>query len=152
MANILVPVDFSDASGKLLSEAEDTARLRSASLLLLHVIEPVAETPVAGTDPALSPMMGLPDFDAEQRIAAERLGKIAGEIAARGIDCTAEVKFGLPAEEILGAAAQSGAELVVMGSHGHGAVYHLFTGSVVTGVLRRVDCPVLVVPLRQKHT
>ena len=37
-----------------------------------------------------------------------------------------------------------------MGSHGHGAVYHLFTGSVVTGVLKHTGCPVLVVPLRDK--
>ena len=49
-------------------------------------------------------------------------------------------------------ARETGADLVIMGSHGHGALYHLFTGSVVTGVLRRIDCPVLVVPLRQKKS
>ncbi|MEY3479559.1 MAG: hypothetical protein RIQ71_334, partial [Verrucomicrobiota bacterium] len=90
------------------------------------------------------------DLDAEKRIESERLAKLSAEIAARGISCTSEVRFGLPADEILSAAKETGAALIVMGSHGHGALYHLFTGSVVTGVLRRVECPVLVIPLRQK--
>jgi nucleotide-binding universal stress UspA family protein len=33
-----------------------------------------------------------------------------------------------------------------MGSHGHGALYHLFVGSVTTAVLKEAPCPVLVVP------
>ncbi|MFM8885725.1 MAG: universal stress protein, partial [Chthoniobacterales bacterium] len=88
--------------------------------------------------------------DAEERIESERLRKLAAEISARGLASTSAVKFGLPADEIISSAKDLGAGLVVMGSHGHGALYHLFTGSVVTGVLRRIDCPVLVVPLRQK--
>lgn len=150
MAHILVPVDFSDASGKLLSVAEETARARGDSLHLLHVIEPVAETVALEVDPAMAQLQFAQDFDAEKRIESERLAKLSAEIAARGVACRSEVRFGLPADEILSAAKESGAMLVVMGSHGHGALYHLFTGSVVTGVLRRVECPVLVVPLRSE--
>ena len=71
-------------------------------------------------------------------------------LPARGVDCESHVRFGLPADEIIAAAAELGAERLVMGSHGHGAIYHLFTGSVVTGVLKRSGCPVLVVPLRDQ--
>jgi nucleotide-binding universal stress UspA family protein len=150
MGNILVPVDFSDTSGKLLSVAEETARVRGGSLMLLHVLEPVAAAPGLETDPAIAQLQFSPDFDAEKRIESERLAKMAGDIAARGIACASAVRFGLPADEILAAAKEAGASLVIMGSHGHGALYHLFTGSAVTGVLHRVECPVLVVPLRQK--
>ena len=150
MGNILVPVDFSDPSGRLLSVAEETARARGGSLLLLHVIEPVAAAPGLETDPAIAQLQFSQDLDAEKRIESERLAKLSAEIAARGISCTSEVRFGLPADEILSAAKETVAALIVMGSHGHGALYHLFTGSVVTGVLRRVECPVLVIPLRQK--
>jgi nucleotide-binding universal stress UspA family protein len=152
MGKILVPVDFSDASGQLLSVAEETARARGASLHLLHVIEPVAETAGLEVDPAMSQLQFAQDFDAEKRIESERLAKLSADITARGTACTSEVRFGLPSDEILSAARESGADLVIMGSHGHGALYHLFTGSVVTGVLRRIDCPVLVVPLRQKKS
>jgi nucleotide-binding universal stress UspA family protein len=152
MTKILVPVDFSDASGKLLSVAEDSARARGASLHLLHVIEPVAETAGLEIDPAMAQLQFAQDFDAEKRIESERLAKMSAEIAARGTACTSEVRFGLPSDEILSAMQETGADLVIMGSHGHGALYHLFTGSVVTGVLRRIDRPVLVVPLRQKKS
>jgi nucleotide-binding universal stress UspA family protein len=80
----------------------------------------------------------------------QRCENIAREIEADGPACETMVRFGLPADEIISAAEEHGAELLVMGSHGHGALYHLFSGSVVTGVLKRMDRPVLVVPLREK--
>jgi nucleotide-binding universal stress UspA family protein len=38
--------------------------------------------------------------------------------------------------------------LIVIGSHGHGALYHLFAGDVASGILKDAKCPVLVVPSR----
>ena len=149
MSTILVPVDFSDRSGRLLAAAEEAARARGASLHLLHVIEPVVATPGIGMDPGMAPLDITPDPGIAERFESEQLGKMAAEISARGIPCTSAVKLGLPVDEILAAVAETGAGLAVLGSHGRGALYHLFTGSVVTGVLRRIDCPVLVVPLRQ---
>lgn len=148
MSTILVPVDFSDRSGRLLAAAEEAARTRGASLHLLHVIEPVASTSGISMDPPL-PIEIMPDPSLGEKLESGQLGKMAAEISARGVPCTSAVKLGLPVDEILATVADIGAGLVVLGSHGRGALYHLFTGSVVTGVLRRIDCPVLVVPLRQ---
>jgi nucleotide-binding universal stress UspA family protein len=148
MKKVLVPVDFSDTQGRLLAAAENEAKIRGASLVLLHVIEPAAEVAGFETDPEMMRLRVGQDLEAEQRIEGERLKELAGEVGARGIGCESLVKFGLPADEILAAAKDHEAGLVVMGSHGHGALYHLFTGSVVTGVLKRIGCPVLVVPLR----
>jgi len=148
MKKVLVPVDFSDTQGRLLSVAEREAQLRGAALVLLHVIEPAAEVAGFETDPEMMRLKIGQDLEAEQRIEGERLKELARAVEGRGTACESEVKFGLPADEIMGAARDHGADLVVMGSHGHGALYHLFTGSVVTGVLKRIGCPVLVVPLR----
>lgn len=148
MSTILVPVDFSDRSGRLLAAAEEAARARGASLHLLHVIEPVVSTSGLGMDPPV-PLEITPEPGMEEKIGSGLLDKMAAEVSARGIPCTSAVKLGLPVDEILAAVADIGVKLVVLGSHGRGALYHLFTGSVVTGVLRRIDCPVLVVPLRQ---
>ncbi|HDY68944.1 MAG TPA: universal stress protein [Candidatus Scalindua sp.] len=41
-------------------------------------------------------------------------------------------------------------DLIVVGSHGHGAVYHLIVGSVSEEVLQRSSCPVLVVPTHDR--
>lgn len=150
MKTVLVPVDFSDTQGRLIAAAEAEAKIRSASLFLLHVIEPAAEVAGFETDPEMMRLRIGQDFETERRIEAERLKELARQVESRGMPCGSAVRFGLPADEILAAAAGVGADLMVMGSHGHGALYHLFTGSVVTGVLKRSPCPVLVIPLRDK--
>jgi nucleotide-binding universal stress UspA family protein len=150
MKKVLVPVDFSDAQGRLIAAAEEEAKTRGASLVLLHVIEPAAEVAGFETDPEMMRLRIGQDLEAEQRIEGERLKELAKQVESRGAKCESAVRFGLPSDEILSAAAEHGADLLVMGSHGHGALYHLFTGSVVTGVLKRTPCPVLVVPLRDK--
>jgi nucleotide-binding universal stress UspA family protein len=149
MKMLLVPVDFSDSSGRLLEIAEAEARLRGAGLVLLHAIEPAAEVAGFETDPEMMRMKIGQDLDNETRIEAARLRELADAATSRGVACQTVVKFGLPADEIIAAAEDHGVELVVMGSHGHGALFHLFTGSVVTGVLKKINRPVLVVPLRQ---
>jgi nucleotide-binding universal stress UspA family protein len=55
---------------------------------------------------------------------------------------------GLPARKILGEADRLEATLIVMGSHGHGALFNLLMGTVCNGVLRKSRCPVVVVPAR----
>lgn len=150
MKKVLVPVDFSDTQGRLVEAAEQEAKLRGASLFLLHVIEPAAEVAGFETEPEIMRLGAGQNLEVEQRLEAARLGELAREVGARGLGCESAVRFGLPADEILAAAAEHGADLLVMGSHGHGALYHLFTGSVVTGVLKRSRCPVLVVPLRNQ--
>ena len=52
-------------------------------------------------------------------------------------------------EKILTSAETHAADLIVMGSHGHGALYELLVGSVTSGVLHGAKCPVLVVPARR---
>ena len=150
MAKVLVPVDFSDNQGLLLAAAEREAGLRGASLLLVHVIEPAAEVVGFETDPEMMRLNVGQNLEAEKRIETQRLAQLADGVRARGLVCESEVRFGLPSDEIISAAEKHGADLVIMGSHGHGALYHLFAGSAVTGVLKRTVCPVLVVPLRSK--
>ena len=150
MKTVIVPVDFSDSQGHLLSVAENEAKIRGLSLSLLHVIEPAAEVAGFETDPEMMRLRIGQDLESEERIEAERLKQLAKEVESRGVACSSMVKFGLPPDEILSAVKEQHADLVVMGSHGHGALFHLFSGSVVTGVLKRVECPVLIVPLRAK--
>lgn len=147
---LLVPVDFSDTQGRLLAVAEAEAKTRGASLVLLHVIEPAAEVAGFETDPEMMRLRIGQDLETEQRIEGERIKELAKAVESRGVKCETSVKFGLPADEIIAAVGECGADFLVMGSHGHGALYHLFTGSVVTGVLKRVSRPVLIVPLREK--
>ena len=53
------------------------------------------------------------------------------------------------AKLILEEAERLEAEVIIMGSHGHGALYDLIVGSVTEGVLRKAKCPVLVLPSKR---
>lgn len=149
MNTIIVPLDFSDTSGRLLEAAEAEARLRSAKLVLLHVIEPSAEVAGFEADPQMMHLRIGQNLEDEGRVEEKRMQKLSATINERGVSCATCLKFGLPADEIIAARKEHEANLIIMGSHGRGALYHLFAGSVVTGVLRQTECPVLVVPLRK---
>jgi nucleotide-binding universal stress UspA family protein len=78
--------------------------------------------------------------------ARARLEELSAELRAAGCgSVTPELRQGEPAVEILAAAAAADADLVVLGSHGHGFFDRLVLGSVSTRVLRRVPGAVLVV-------
>jgi nucleotide-binding universal stress UspA family protein len=63
---------------------------------------------------------------------------------------TTRVVFGEAAEVLLDSA--HNADLLVLGSHGHGRVYHAVPGSVAEACVRGGICPVVVVPASSKQT
>jgi nucleotide-binding universal stress UspA family protein len=148
MQTLLVPLDTSASTAKVLSGAESLARSLPAKLVLFHVIEPVATYVPVGAGMDVVATSPLP-IDSEQTEDAEkRLEMLAAPLRAAGLEVAGEVAVGLPVVEILDKAKSLHADYIVLGSHGHGALYHLFSGSVVTGVLQHSTCPVVVVPVR----
>jgi nucleotide-binding universal stress UspA family protein len=90
------------------------------------------------------PTATLPDTAAEKA----KLRDAALVLRERGIPVSEEVLEGPVLHEILAAADRVDPEAIVLGSHGHGALYELLVGSVTEGVLRRTRRPVWVVPSR----
>jgi nucleotide-binding universal stress UspA family protein len=130
---ILVAVDFSPMTASVVAWATSVAYSRRASLILLHVQEPLAELS-AGLFPA--PL----EENAVQRHALESLKPDNAAV-------NYEYRFLLgPAPEgILETATKENVDLIVMGSHGRGWLGRLLMGSVVECVMRRASCPVLIV-------
>ena len=143
---ILVPLDFSDVTPRVIEVAKEMAQAFGGSLVLLHVAEP--EPDFVGFEPGPQPvrMSVARDFRAEH----QRLEELKSEFAAAGLQVTALQIQGATVEKILHAAEQHGAGLIVMGSHGHGALYELLVGSVTHGVMKGAHCPVVVVPSASK--
>ena len=148
MANILVPLDTSASAEKVLCAAGDLASRLKIGLTLLHVIEPMASyVPVgAAMDVITTAPMEIDPLQTDG--ARKRLESHAAKLRAKGLEVDCEALIGIASDEILEMAKERGSELIVLGSHGHGAIYHLFSGSVVTGVLKHSTCPVVVVPIR----
>jgi nucleotide-binding universal stress UspA family protein len=85
-------------------------------------------------------------YDAQERIAAERVKKVSERAAAAGTACSAVTVEALhPWEAILDHAKAQGCDLIVMASHGRRGVSALLLGSETSRVLTHSDLPVLVV-------
>ena len=75
-----------------------------------------------------------------------KLTRWQNEVAQAGIKVTLHEPTGAVADEILDQADAVDADFIVMGTHGHGAMYHLLVGSAAKGVLKHATRPVLLVP------
>jgi nucleotide-binding universal stress UspA family protein len=97
----------------------------------------------------LRAMIGVPvrsAIEVEREWAEDTLAEARKEAEAAGLRATTISRRGRPAEEICAAARELGPDMIVLGTHGWGALEGAVFGSVVHGVLEDAPCPVLVVP------
>jgi universal stress protein A len=135
---LLVPTDFSESSLKALDYAIQFARSHgTAELILLHVIEGIRHTRY------------IPDVSAlleQQRAeAADRIAELEQRVRRRRVKCRAVLHFGIPYQVIAENAEKCNADLIIIATHGHTGLAHLFLGSVAERVVRVAKCPVLTV-------
>jgi nucleotide-binding universal stress UspA family protein len=133
-----VPTDFSYAADRALSYAVQFGRRQRARMALLHVVVP-----------AVVPEAFLPLIRTDQpqlaALSRERLGRLARRW---GIHPRYQVvRSGPAAQEILRYAAEIDADLIIIGSRGHGAWERIILGTTAERVVREASGPVLVVPL-----
>ena len=141
---ILCPVDFSDASRKAVQYAKEFAAGMGASIHILNVVEP---RPMA-VDITLN---YVPLEEDLEKAAAEDLQVILQELIQAGLKAECSVEFGNPSDVILEKAADLDVNLVIMGSHGKKGLSRLIMGSVAETVVRKANCPVLIVKSEEKE-
>jgi nucleotide-binding universal stress UspA family protein len=142
MQRILCPIDFSDFSRRALDHAVAMARWYKASITAVHV-DPSIE--IVGFP---APMVGVPatwKFSDRAELLAT-LQRFVEPESAPGVSIETVVREGPPVAEILAQAELTGADLIVMGTHGASGFERLLLGSVTEKVLRKARCPVLTVP------
>lgn len=148
MKTILVPIDFSPATNRVCDAACALAKLTGARLLFFHVVQ---------TPPFL--MNDYYSFDtgtmaevvaAGEKASADELESLRKHYARKHLAIAVRQERGLPGEAILATAKKLKSSYIVIGSHGHGAVFDLLAGSTTHRVLRKAPCPVLVVPINGK--
>ena len=141
--NILACIDFSNASDKLVTEAIQFARQSAASLWMLHVADPDPDFVGYKAGPQSVRDGVAKQFHREH----QQLQAMADRAREAGVEVTALLVQGPTVETILNEASKLNAGVIVVGSHGHGAMYQMLMGSVSEGVIRQANCPVLVVPV-----
>jgi len=157
---ILVPIDFSEVTPTVIDLARQFGKAFGAAIHLIHVKELTAAPAPGSLDYSLAgmselaPMAGVPvpgfepssEIIAENEVQKSQLAKWQAEIDQEGIEVSLHELTGLVAEQILNQADALAADVIIMGRHGHGAMYNLLVGSATKGVLKHSTRPVLLVP------
>ena len=140
--NILVAIDLSNASQKVLDKAKALAIALPAKVCLLHVIE--GEPDFLDDEPDLlsSSDQSQQEFSQEHKY----LQKEVDGLRQSGIETKGLFSQGSVVDVILQKSKQLEIDIIIVGTHGHGGVHHMIFGSVSEGVLRNTSCPVLVIP------
>ena len=142
---ILVAVDLSEATGRVIQVTERIAAAMSGVVRLLHVAE--AEPDFVGFD--AGPAVVRDQVAKEYREEHRQVQAHADALRKAKIDADALLIKGPIIETILNEAERFEADLLIVGSHGFGALYDLLVGSSSRGVLKDSTIPVLVVPIRE---
>jgi nucleotide-binding universal stress UspA family protein len=140
--NLLVAVDFSAVTDRVIETAAALARQCGGSVTLLHVARP--EPDFVGYE--AGPQSVRDQVATEFRLQRRMLQDLADRLRRAEVEATPVVVQGSTSETIVDQAARSGAALIVVGTHGRGAMMDLLVGSVSEGVIRRSTIPVVVVP------
>ncbi len=143
MKTILVPVDFSSATRAVVEAALDLGGVSAARYILHHSLMP----PVITTEYGIGLEMLQETIEIGRKSALHQLEHLEDELTARRIEVTTVLTNGAAAPHILDLAKVKKVDTIVLGSHGHSAIYDLLLGSTTHAVLQKASCPVLIVPV-----
>jgi nucleotide-binding universal stress UspA family protein len=157
MNNLLVAVDFSKSTDAVLNEAIKLATALKAKIWIVHITADEMQamafetTQFTGYAPETITMPG--DIQLSRDVSAEEIKRehrellgISSRLREQGLDTQAMLLKGIPANLILEKAQELKADMIILGSHGHGLFHKALLGSVSESVIRHAHCNVMVVP------
>ncbi|OGQ95238.1 MAG: universal stress protein [Deltaproteobacteria bacterium RIFOXYD12_FULL_57_12] len=134
---ILVPVDFSDNSKKIINAAQFLAEKCGAQMSAVFVVQSIED--YSGF---FVPHMPMAQFEEEMVRAAEK--KMESFLQDQP-STAAKVMLGDVAEQIIDYAAREKIDLIVMGTHGYKGLEKIMFGSVAEKVVKSAPCPVMTI-------
>jgi nucleotide-binding universal stress UspA family protein len=136
---ILLGVDDSKFSADVLRAVVTQFRTEHTEIRVLHMLQPVAPAP-----PQMAPGYA-PELEDQKMPARTLVERIAKDLQSSGFKVDTAVEIGDVREGIIDTAAQWGADLIVVGSHGRRGVQRFLLGSVAEFVARHAKCSVEIV-------
>lgn len=145
---ILVPLDGSELSERVLPLVDLLAERHDASVTLLQAVETLAQmiTTTASADPSGAALAVDPTelFEEGKRAATAALERARAQLSAARVESV--VVEGDPARSIVERAEAGHVDLIAMSTRGEGGLKRALLGSVADEVVRSAPCPVLLVP------
>lgn len=149
MKTIVAAVDFSNSTPGVIEMAVEMAKKFHTSLHIFHTVEPQPAYTAYGFTPDEFPAMNVYQNEALLR-AKKHLENLHSKVALELPNVVSELVEGSPLHQLLDYVEKSNADLVVLGSHGHGVVASLLLGSVAEGLVRKATVPTLIVPAEKE--
>ena len=143
---LLVAVDLSESTQTIVDKVEEINKEYPAKVWILHNAEPEPDTLEFKVDPLAARETLAKKFHNEHR----QIQEIANRLRKAGLDATALLVHGATVEAILKEASDLDVDMIVVGTHGRGAMYQLLVGSVSEGILHKSPYPVLVIPTHKR--
>jgi len=141
LRRILVPLDFSGKSRQALEVAVPLAEQYGGKVFLVHVVEPPTTYPYGAAEMAVAPLNPRPTVEASKgKLSAMARALIPSALFGRALVLTGRAYL-----EIIAAADELEADLIVIATHGFTGLKHVLLGSTAEQVVRHAHCPVLTV-------
>ena len=142
--NILVAVDLSQATSKVIEAASGIANFTGAHIHVLHIVEADADFIGDNAVAEIHQAQVARDFPVEYN----RVKTLVNKLKSDGLEASTCLVRGPAITTTLKEADRLEAGLIVLGTHGRGAVYDVLIGSYSAGIIRKSKLPVLVVPIQ----
>ena len=139
---ILVPIDGSKRAEAILSHVESIAKSNDAKVFFLKVEE---EPIMLGRDEVIDVEKYHDEFEKQNALSQAYLDGLQTSFQDKGIQAVTQLAFGSVVKAILNAAAETGADLIAMATHGLSGLARVSYGSVAAGVLQAADIPILLI-------
>ncbi|MGI9296075.1 MAG: universal stress protein [Pseudomonadales bacterium] len=144
--NILIAVDLSPSSEKVIAQGQSLAQAYLAKIWLLHVAP--SDPDFVGYD--VGPQTVRDAVAKKFHVEHTQIQAFSARLRDAGLDATALLVQGATSDTILKEAEQLQAEVIVLGSHGRGMAKQLLLGSTSSSVIKHSKVPVLVVPTHER--
>ena len=139
---ILIPVDGSKRAEAILSHVENLGKINDAKAVFLKVDE---EPIMLGRDEVIDIVKYREEFQNRIKLSNAYLDTLKAKFREKGIDAVTRLAYGSVVKAILNVAAETGADLIAMATHGLSGLARVSYGSVAAGVLQAADIPILLI-------
>ena len=136
---ILMGVDDQKSCADVVKAIVTQFRSENTEVSVLHVLQPIAPAP-----PQMAPGYA-PELQDQKELARELVQRIARDLRSAGFKVDTAVEVGDIRERIIDSAAEWGADLIIVGSHGQSGIQRFLLGNVAEFVARHANCSVEIV-------
>ena len=140
---ILVPLDGSDRAEAILPHVEELAKRYDSQVIFVRVVE--GDYFVPGYQEVVDISGYEQEYARRKKEVETYLEDVNRRFSAKGLNTKAVISYDSVVQSILNTAEAEEADLIAVASHGRSGLARAFYGSVASGVLNRIDRPLLII-------